>query len=818
MIALGCVAAVLAGCPADEDPFVPYAGLSADVTIRRDSQGVAHIDGANQEDVFFASGYMQAFDRYTEMQQTRLRANGRRSEYNSGAFGDDLVLRTVNIPELGRQNMELIRSEEPELFRLVDAWTKGVNRYVAEVRAGELPRPPGLDGVGMPLEEWENADVFRIGKLYLFGNANQLEYDILATVFERYFPEVLGSLRLSRPLYPAFSMPPEERPTRGDVTLSAQGGEAWPLPADARERFAAFGDRLRDYGPGASNNWAVDGQHTDNGRPIIAGDPHQGLGYPPIFHMQHLRSADGELDVIGWAFNGTPAIQLGHNRHIAWTATTTYPDWMDIYEVRPTDDGAGIHYAGEIREIVERVEEFVQPDGTVRRETIRDVPGVGVMLPEGTSPVPIAEGGRELLFRWAGMQPTREILGFYRFDTAASIEDMEAAVDGLELGAFNFVFADASGIGYRSSPLLPARGTPGTYPDPSVVLDGDDPANNWTRFEPVERLPRSRGGERGWLATANNDPFGFTSDGAVDGDDLYFGTFFDPGMRAQRIYDELERVVARGDVTVDDMRTLQRDVRVLTADLLLPRLDGAFDALASDEDLVDFREDADLEALHARLMSWDRQMVRESSDALVYQVFLFYVIEAVIGDDINLFFDALVEAGGGIFAIKFALQALEIAPNLVQAGERVVMLRSLARTRDHLVAEYGGIEAERYQWGDVHGIALGSGYGSEYDVAWVPTNGADGTVDVAPSPFIREGQIRTHVDTGSGAVYRLVASFDEDGTPNATYTYAGGHSLDPGSEWFANQWTHWVEGNYQPLHFREADIAADVAESMTLAP
>src|SRR5690606_36617260 len=126
--------------------------------------------------------------------------------------------------------------------------------------------------------------------------------------------------------------------TSGASFASLTEAEATPTPSDLEARVRAFSARMAPYRPGASNNWAVDGAFTENGRPMIAGDPHQPLQAPSLFFAQHLRARDGSLDVTGFSFVGTPSVQLGLNRDVVWTATTTYPDWMDLVEVRVEGD------------------------------------------------------------------------------------------------------------------------------------------------------------------------------------------------------------------------------------------------------------------------------------------------------------------------------------------------------------------------------------------------------------------------------------------------------------------------------------------------
>ena len=330
----------LLACTGDSaDPNV-FRGLSEPAQIRRDDFGVVHVTGATAADVYYASGYAQATDRLFQMDQMRRRAYGRRAEVLPDRVGDDLLIRHFDMRRLGTEAAERVRTEHPETHRLVVAWVAGVNARIDEILEGRAPLPYGFQLFDYAPERWDTIDPYAVGKLILFNNANQLEFDLLATLLESFAGELADAVPIFAPFGESFTLPPEERPATGDVrTTRAAQRLPIALPPDARDRLARFSERMRDLRPGASNNWAIDGRHTRDGRPLIAGDPHQPLASPAVFHMQHLRSDDGALDVAGFAFVGTPAVQLGHNRHVAWTATTTYPDWMDLVEVRVSAEG-----------------------------------------------------------------------------------------------------------------------------------------------------------------------------------------------------------------------------------------------------------------------------------------------------------------------------------------------------------------------------------------------------------------------------------------------------------------------------------------------
>ena len=397
-------------------------------------------------------------------------------------------------------------------------------------------------------------------------------------------------------------------------------------------------------------------------------------------------------------------------------------------------------------------------------------------------------------------------------DEATTLDAFESAVDGMELGAFNFVAADANTITYRSSPSVPDRGEPGSFPRPWVLVDGEDPGAAWSgELLPLERLPRSRL-ERGWIGTANNDPFGFTGDGFVEGDEWYYGVWFDPGTRAARIEAELTRLTERGDVTLDEMLALQLDTYSVPAELFLPWLFDAADARAGDPELAAIAG-PELDPLIDSLRTWDRRMDRESAEAVVFQAWVHFFMRDAIGDELGLLLDALLDASP-IYTMKFAYVAARDHEALVAEGIDVIALNALVSTDAWLRERFGDGE---YRWSDVHGTRFRTNrLPSSFDVDWFPSDGADGTIDVAAGTFMQEGELLERVESSGGAIYRMVARFDEDGVPDAWVAFGHGQTAEPTSPLWNATMEDWAEGRYTELAFTREEIDARVVEQYVL--
>ncbi len=822
------------GCPLPAEPT--YAGPSASIEVIRDDMGVPHLYAANDADAFFASGYLQATDRLFEMDLTRRRALGRRAEVlGAGAYDDDRTIRMFDIARWAELSRRAVLLDHPDLYRLLVAWCAGVNRRIDEIAAGSAPRPYGFGAAELDYtpEHWSPFDAQAVGTLILFGNAEQIEFDALESILHRLLPELETSLPFLAPLEPVHTLPPEERPMGGHVSpLRSPIGPITPPsePADLAQRMTDFFAHFRTIPLGASNNWAVDGAHTANGRPLLAGDPHQGLQSPSLMWTHHMNSAEhgGALDVIGFSFVGTPSIELGHNAHIAWAATTTYPDWNDLWgvHVHGTSPSRTVSYGGHEYALVERREEIrVHGEPEPRVLIVEDVPEIpAVLIPDSFFPIPLYPG-RRVLMRWAGMQPSSDIVGFHGFDVATSTADFEAAVDLCHLGAFNWVGADAHGITYRSAPWVPIRaGQLSETRAPYRILDGDDVGSLWTgSYLTSAQLPHSHGGTRGWIATANDEPYGLMDDGSIVGDPLYFGVFFDPGTRAQRIENEIARYVTRGNVTRDDMVALQDDTYLLLTENFLPPLFAAWDGRATDTSIAAFAGRADLAALVEGLRVWDHRMERGSADAVVFNAFMFELAREVLADDMGPLFDPIM-GQSPTYIMKLLAQAVADTTGggaaLFESGRTFSFVRALDSVATYLTTRFGTTNRSAYTWEMIHGTridAIWGPSGSPLDGGWLPTDGSLGTINVAESGFFDSMHVpHARLDATGGSIFRLAVEFRADGTPDAVVNIPRGVSGDPSSPHFADLQADWQVSHSRPLAFLRADVEAHAEERFTI--
>ncbi len=103
-------------------------GLEGPVEIKRDSHGIPQIYADDSADLFFAQGYVQAQDRFYEMDYRRHVTAGRLAELvgESGLESDEFV-RTLGWRRVAEQEWERLGSGARSHL---EAYTRGVNAYI----------------------------------------------------------------------------------------------------------------------------------------------------------------------------------------------------------------------------------------------------------------------------------------------------------------------------------------------------------------------------------------------------------------------------------------------------------------------------------------------------------------------------------------------------------------------------------------------------------------------------------------------------------------------------------------------------------------
>lgn len=112
-------------------------GLSGPVDVKRDGYGIPQVYASTEEDLFMAQGYVQAQDRFYEMDVRRHMTAGRLSEmFGKSQIDNDEFLRTLGWHRVAKKEYDEKLSDSTKKY--LQAYSKGVNAYLKGKDGGDL--------------------------------------------------------------------------------------------------------------------------------------------------------------------------------------------------------------------------------------------------------------------------------------------------------------------------------------------------------------------------------------------------------------------------------------------------------------------------------------------------------------------------------------------------------------------------------------------------------------------------------------------------------------------------------------------------------
>ncbi|HUB97498.1 MAG TPA: penicillin acylase family protein, partial [Stellaceae bacterium] len=252
-----------------ENGALALAGLQGTVSVTRDRYAIPTIKAESEHDADFALGFVHAQDRLFSMDMMRRYGEGRLSEiFGAQTLGIDETMRVLGLYRAAEAQYAVL---SPTVRAALDAYADGINAYLA---THEGAWPPEYYLLGFRPEPWRAVDSLVWEKLMdLELSANFRAELTRARLLTRLSPNDLAVL------YPAY-------PKDGPVTLAAEQAMLKGLPLDAL--YAAL---PASVGPeAASNNWVVDGKHSQSGKPLLANDPHLDYSAPGIWYLARIET------------------------------------------------------------------------------------------------------------------------------------------------------------------------------------------------------------------------------------------------------------------------------------------------------------------------------------------------------------------------------------------------------------------------------------------------------------------------------------------------------------------------------------------------
>ena len=607
---------------------VQVTGLQAGVTVTRDANGIPQIYANTSADLFEAQGYVQAQDRFWQMDVNRHITEGTLASMFGAGKGNaniqsDAFIDTMDWKQVAQDEYEHQLSASTKQY--LQDYSDGVNAW--------LKQHPG--GAGASLEyallgaahsgykpaPWTPVDSLAWLKAMAWDLSGNMQQEIDRALLS----QNLSEQQIAQ-LYPAYSYSTSGTivktgkvegstyvPADGETSTLKTGSAATSDSAkassgsnasttsytgqsssagdvqgltDAATQLAANIDSvpslLGEPGQGiGSNSWVVSGNYTTTGKPLLADDPHLSPGIPSVWEQMGLHcntvSAACPFDVTGFTFPGMPGVVIGHNQSISWGFTNLGADVQDLYLEQVTGDNTYL-YDGRNETFRTKTVPIVVAGGATQSITVRTTDdgmpiisdhdaleqAVGQSAPVDGN-APARGNGYAIALKWTALTPGNTMDSVFELDQATDFSQFRSAAVDFDVPGQNMIYADTDGnIGYQATGDIPIRPA---GDDGTYPEPGWDSSYAWkSGYVPKSALPYVENPAAGYIVAANQP--------VVDQKYPYELTEdWDYGVRADRITSLItSKLKDNGKISPDDMQSIQTDDSSSMAQTLVPYL------------------------------------------------------------------------------------------------------------------------------------------------------------------------------------------------------------------------------------------------------
>jgi penicillin amidase len=750
-------------------------GLQESVEVTRDQNAVPHIYAKNQADAYFALGYVHAQDRLWQMEFQRRVGAGRLAEVvGEAALETDKFLRTLSVYHYAEATIPKLSAETRSVL---ESYVAGINAFLQHKRG---PLPPEFLILRHTPEPWTVADVLVWAKMMAWDLSGNWDDEILrARMTERLTPEQIAELW---PPYP------------GDAPIILPDFAALYKHLDFDALYATS---PKPEPPGAgSNNWVLAGSKSVTGKPLLANDPHLGLGAPSLWYFAHL-SAPG-LEVMGATLPGTPSVLLGRTDKIAWGFTNTGPDTQDMFLEQLSESGQYLTPDGykdfETRKEVIKVKD--KPDIELTVRISRHGPIISDVNESAQSAANASGSNYALAFAWTALRDDDFTLqASINMNHAGNWEEFAKALEDFHVPQQNIVYADVEGnIGFYAPAKIPVRKSgDGMMPVPGWTGEYD-----WTGFVPFAALPNAYNPIADEVVTANNK---ITPDGYPH----FLGNDWAEPYRINRITQLLGQVQKH---SLETFASIQHDQTSLMAQEFLPYLREV-----EAETTVE-------KAAQAELLSWDGTMDKDKAAPLIFSAWYRELARLMYSDELGETFEDYYGFHplfvSDVLAEETKIRWCDDTRTPAEESCDFVEVKAFKEAIVYLANTYGN-DVSKWQWGTAHyahsdhAILTSTPLGRFFDIK-IPNGGDAFTINAARFGI---GNKEPFTQT-NGPGYRALYDFSNlDASLFIHTTGQSGNRLSGHYKDFAETWR---DGRYIPMTMNREDIQKGKLGTLTLNP
>lgn len=750
----------------------PY--LKDEVVIKFDEQSIPHIFANNDQDLYFAQGYIMAYHRLWQMEFQIMATEGRISEIiGSKALDFDRLKRRKGLKYAAKRSLSLME-KDPKIKGMMDAYTAGVNYWIEGLSYKNHPIEYKL--LDYTPERWTNLKSAMLMK-YMADMLSSHEKDLENTnllsllgvdMFNELFPDTYPSID---PVIPSerkwdFEGPKLERP---DITFPQKSISRTIEKPDSRH---------------GSNNFVVSQDRSNTGNVLLANEPDLSLNMPSIWYVMQLQAPG--VNTFGAGIPGVPTVVVGFNDSIAWGVTNAKRDVVDWY---------AIDFRNEKREEYRYDDKWLKTEKVVEKILIRGEEAFyDTIVHTHYGPIVydqyfIGNGNEplDLAMKWTAHEESREMKAFYLLNRSKNYDDFVESISYMSAPAQNFAFGSTSGdIAMWVNGKFPIK----WQDQGKFLMDGADSRQEWNGFIPHQEKAFIKNPEQGFVSSANQHPT----------DNTYPYYVYDYNYefyRNRRINDRLKLL---NNITVDEMKMLQNDNFNYRASESLQMMLDSLDLISFDDDQLkyykslsqwDYFNEPELQAPSIYEVWWDHLYAAiwdefDDKDVALYKPNVFTTIHLMLNKPHHSVFD------------NDSTQQIEGLKDLIR--------KSFIDASTELNEWKTKNESEVIPWYQYKNTTVKHLLNlSPFSIDSIKVGGNKNIVNAASS--------------NHGPSWRMVVELDSRGT-KAWGVYPGSQSGNPGNPSYGQMIENWAKGVYYPLIFLKSrnEENPKIVLSQTLKP
>ena len=273
------------------DGQLRVSGISAPVSVTRDSHGVPTIEAVSLEDLFFSQGYVTAQDRLWQMDIMRRYGSGELAEI----LGEDLLKldreqRILGLRAAARKALEMANPRDRNFF---EAYARGVNAYI-DAHRDHLPLEFRI--LRYEPKPWLAEDSVVVANSMVKDLNYHYFYDALSRekILAKLGPELTADLYVNRSWHDRPPTVMREDLNESDSAAADSddddNGDDDPMDNSVTQNRIPVEASPEGLPVNGSNDWVVSGAHTVTGKPLLSNDMHLGHQMPNLWYEAHLHA------------------------------------------------------------------------------------------------------------------------------------------------------------------------------------------------------------------------------------------------------------------------------------------------------------------------------------------------------------------------------------------------------------------------------------------------------------------------------------------------------------------------------------------------